>query len=91
MVVLFTLTDARVDIDLKLSIEQESTGNRILQVGGPLKVAEPLAIQDFDVKLHRVQFPDVGKYWIVLEADGEPLKQRPIYVKLMPSETETDE
>lgn len=88
MVVLFTLTDAQGDMDLSLSIEHESTGNRILQVGGPLKIQEPLAIHDFDVILQGVQFPEAGKYWIVLEADGEILKQRPIYVKLLEQSSE---
>lgn len=82
LVVLFTLTDANGDYDLALKIEHERTGQRVIEIKGPLRVTDPLAICDFNVVLTGVTFRDAGKHWIILESAGEVLMQRPIIVRV---------
>lgn len=87
--VLFTLTDAKGEYGLTLRIEHEQSGQLVFQIHGPLQIEDPLAICDFNLTLSGVTFRDPGKHWIILEADGQVLMQRPILVQLkMSSQTE---
>lgn len=82
MVVLFTLTDCNGEFDLKLVIEHEKSGQRVMELGGPLVMDDPLAVQDFDVVIHGLVLPNEGKYWLNLEVDGVPIQQSPFFVRL---------
>ena len=76
--VLFTLTNARGEYDLALAIENEATGESIVEIRGPLDADDPLGIADFHVELIDVGFPAAGKYWITVNIEGEIINQRPI-------------
>lgn len=80
MHVLFTLTNCNGTYQLSLSIVQEKTDHKIVEVKGPIQVTNPLLIQDYNIGIQGVVFPEPGKYWIVVEADGVPLQMRPIHV-----------
>lgn len=80
MVVLFTITNGHGEYDLSLSIEFERTGGLVTEFRGPLKLKDPLALYDINVTLTDMQFPEPGKYWVVLKADGEIIQQRPMFV-----------
>lgn len=82
MCVLFTLTNGRGDYEVVLSILHERTGHEVAHLGGPMKVADPLAITDIHVELRNLVFPEEGKYWVELKADGAVLQQRPFLVRL---------
>ncbi len=81
MVVLFSLTNAKGSYELWLRISNEATGQDICRIGGPFVQENPLAMVDVNVKLRGVQFPEPGKYWVVLESDREVLRQRPFVVE----------
>lgn len=89
MVVLFTLTNARGEYDLSLRVEHERTGHGVIDISGPFKLQDPLAIVDINVELRDLVFPETGKYWVVLMADKEIICQRPFSVELW-NETQTD-
>ena len=80
--VLFTLTNCRGSHDLALYIEHERTGRKIVEISGPLKADNPLAMHDTNVELRDIVFPEAGKYWVVVQADGEIIQQRPFFVLL---------
>lgn len=80
MRILFTLTNGNGEYNLKLSIENERTGARIVGMEGPFRIDDPLAISDIDVELRAVPFPEPGKYWVTLQSDSETLQQRPLIV-----------
>jgi len=82
MTVLFTITNARGEYKLVLTIEHEKTGQKVVEIGGPLKVDDPLMISDINMELRNLTFPEEGKYWVVLKADEEILQQRPFWVQL---------
>jgi len=84
MSVLFTLTNGRGKYDLSLSIEHENTGESVVEIRGPLTMANPRAILDTNVQLGEVPFQEEGRYWVVLKADGEIVQQRPFLVSLRP-------
>lgn len=77
MRVLFTLTNAKGDYDLALTIEHEKTGHEILGIKGKATLKDPLQISDFDVGIENLVLPEPGKYWVILKADGELIAQRP--------------
>jgi hypothetical protein len=81
MRVLFTITNGKGDYDLKLSIEHEKSGQRLVELGGPFHVDDPLAIVDVDAEVAELVFEKPGKYWVALSADGEIIQQRPFVVQ----------
>lgn len=80
MHVLLTLTNGQGKYDVSLSIEHEETGHKVIEIRGPLKIENPLSIQDMNVILQDVGFQQEGKYWVVLRADEEIIQQRPFTV-----------
>lgn len=84
MHVLFTLTNGQGNYDVSLSIEHEATGHKIVEIRGPMKIENPLSIQDNNVALQNVIFQEEGKYWVVLRADEEIIQQRPFTVSRPP-------
>ena len=80
MSVLFTLTGARGERELSLSIEHARTGQRLIELKGPVRFDNPLAIVDINIALHGVVFHDPGKHWIVLRVGEEIINQRPFTV-----------
>ena len=83
LAVFFTITNGNGEYDLSLSIEEETTGNSLVTLRGPLTVKNPLEITDIDVHFRHVEFPSPGKYWITLKSDGEIINHRPILLKLL--------
>lgn len=79
--VLFTLTEGRGKYDMSLSVENAKTGVTIVDLKGPLTIAEPTLIADFNVSMANITFPEAGKYWICLKVNGTIIKQRPITVQ----------
>ncbi len=84
---LFTLTNLNGDYELRLRIEHEKSGQAVAQVRGRLSVTDPLGTVDGHLELNNVQFKDGGKHWIILEADGAILSQRPFWIVPPPSST----
>lgn len=82
MTVLFTLTNARGEYDLSLTIEHEKSGHQVIGFSGPMKVDEPLRISDINIELRDLVFPEVGKYWVIVKADGEIIQERPLGVRV---------
>lgn len=80
MTVLFTLTNGQGTYDMSLSLEHASTGAAIAEIKGPLKLQNPLEIVDFNVELGGLQFPEPGKYWVIVKIDGAIINQRPFVV-----------
>ena len=80
MTVLFTLTNGQGTYDMSLSIEHASTGDAIAEIKGPLKLQDPLEIVDFNVELGGLQFPEPGKYWVIVKVNGAIIRQRPFVV-----------
>ena len=78
--VLFTLTGGPGQYDVSLTVEHEETSQALLEMRGPMTLTDPLSINDFVVELHGLQFPEPGKYWIVLKANEAILNQRPLEV-----------
>lgn len=84
MHVLFTLTNGQGDYDVSLSVEHDKSGHKIVEVRGPLKIEDPLSIQDNNFLLRNVGFEHEGKYWVVLRADEEIIQRRPFNVSRPP-------
>ncbi len=80
MSVLFTLTNARGTYDLSLSIEHVKTEQKVVEFAGPFRADDPLAIHEVHVTLENAVFPEEGKYWVSLSADGEIIQQRPLWM-----------
>lgn len=80
--VLFTLTNGRGSYQLSLAIEHADTGEKVVEVSGPLSVQDPLAVRDINLILRNLEFRAAGKYWVVLRSDGEILSQRPFLVEV---------
>jgi len=91
MCVLFSLTNGNGEYDLSLAIEHERTGQEIVRIQGPLRVDDPLSIRDLNVQFAGVEFPEEGKYWIVLKSGEEILQQRPFDVRLFEREREASD
>jgi len=87
--VLFSLTNGRGDYNLRLAIEHEGTGSKVAEITGPFKAKDPLTIADMHVVLDGTVFPEKGKYWVTVSADGEILQQRPFWV-MVPSQPAPD-
>jgi len=83
MCVLFTLTNGNGTYDSTLTIEHEKTAEKVVELSGPMNIADPLSIADFHVELGKLKFRHAGKYWVALSADGEILQQRPFNVAQM--------
>ena len=79
--VLFTLTNGRGSYDVTLAIENADTGEPVADFKGPLKIEDPLAIVDVNVRLNYLVFPSPGKYWVKLESDGQIIQQRPFVLQ----------
>ena len=79
--VLFSVTNARGRYDLKVSVEHEKTGRKVIELGGPFEVKSPLDIYDINLVLENLVFCDEGKYWVEIKADGEIIQQRPFFVQ----------
>lgn len=88
--VLFTITNAKGNYDLRVSVEHERTGNIVLEVGGPLKVENPLDIKDLNLVMRDLIFLEEGKYWVTIKADGAIIQQRPFFVSLVAKTTRED-
>src|SRR5688572_17523476 len=88
MSVLFTLTNGHGDYNLKLAIEHAETGVDIVEVSGPLQMASPLIISDFNVSLQNLHFPVEGKYWVSLSVNDVIIMQRPFVVAVLHDQTE---
>lgn len=86
MRVLFTLTNGKGDYDVHLSIEHEESGSKLIDLGGPMRITDPLAISDIDIEIENLVFANPGKYWVVLRADGRIIQQRPFIVTKLPGE-----
>ena len=86
MTILFTLTNAKGTYDLALSVESAKTGHLICEMKGPAQLNAKLQTVDVDVALQNLSFPEPGKYWITLKADGEIISQRPFTVKHVEAE-----
>lgn len=78
--VLFTITGGKGKYELSLSIDNDAIGSPILEVNGPIEINDPLQIQDINVHLQGIQFPEPGKYWVTIKADGAIINQRPFFV-----------
>ncbi|MFO0837601.1 MAG: hypothetical protein U1D55_03680 [Phycisphaerae bacterium] len=78
--VLFTVTNGRGDYDLRLAVEHEQSGNRIVELGGPFRVGDPLAISDVSIEIANLVLNEPGKYWVTLRADNRIIQQRPFWV-----------
>ncbi|MCG3132641.1 MAG: hypothetical protein FLDDKLPJ_03504 [Phycisphaerae bacterium] len=81
MTVLFTITNGNGSYDLRVAIEHDN-GEQLLELGGPLRVENPLAISDINLLLENVMFTRDGKHWVVVRADGQILTQRPFWVSV---------
>lgn len=81
MVVLFSVTNGNGNYHLTLRVEHEQTGHTVAEINGPFKIDDPLAISDISVELRNLVFPNEGKYWVELKADGEILQTRPFIVQ----------
>jgi len=79
--VVFTITDARGEINLSLKIEHEESEEELVKVQGPYHADDPLAIHDVNVELVGVEFHQEGKHWVKLESNGAILAQRPFMVR----------
>jgi len=78
MDVVFTLTDGRGRFEACLRIEHAATGEAVFEIKGPMALDDPLAIHDYNVRLHQVIFPEPGKYVVELLIDGMPINSRPL-------------
>lgn len=87
MCILFTVTNAKGNYDLKLHIEHEESGRKVVELGGPFHSDDPLAIADVNVEIRDVVFKEPGKYWVSLTADGEIAQQRPFVVQAPKEQT----
>jgi hypothetical protein len=88
MCILFSLTGGRGDYQLSVTVEHERSGVEVLKMDGPLRVSNPLAIVDFDVRLSNLELPAGGKYWVCVRSDGEIVGQRPFDVTALEPERE---
>lgn len=75
-----TLTDGHGNYELSLAIENAQNGDVILELKGPLMIADPLKTADITLKVHHAVFPVFGKYWACLKIGGTLIKQRPFFV-----------
>lgn len=81
LTVMLTLTNGRGKYDVDLRIEHERTGHVVAKMQGPMQIDDPLAMNEINVEMVNLVFPDEGKYWISLFSDGEPIAQRPFFVR----------
>jgi hypothetical protein len=80
MRILFTLTNGHGTYNLKLSIRRARDEKALVEIQGQAKLTNPLQIADIDIEINDLVIPEPGKYWVSLEADGEPIAQRPFMV-----------
>lgn len=80
MRILITLTNGRGRYELKLSIRSAATDQPLLEMKGDATFKDPTQIVDIDMEIRDLQFPEPGKYWVVLEADDQIIQQRPFVV-----------
>lgn len=78
--VLFTLTNGQGTWDLCLAVEHARSGQRIFAMQGPARLSNPLQIADIHIVLEDIFFPEAGKYWVEVSANGTILAQRPLVV-----------
>lgn len=76
-----TLTNGHGQYELALSIENAATQDVILELKGPLTIADPLKTADLTLKVQQAVFPTFGKYWACLKIGGTLIKQRPFFVQ----------
>ncbi len=86
MVVLFSVTNGNGVYNVSVRIVHERTGHEVINIAGPMKIDDPLAIADINVELQGVVFPQDGKYWVELKADGVILQARPLLVMVAPAQ-----
>ncbi len=84
MRILFTLTNGHGTYDLKLSIRRARDEKALVEISGQAKLMNPLQIADIDIEINDLVIPEPGKYWVSLDADGEPLASRPFIVEEVP-------
>lgn len=81
MCLLLSLTNGRGNYELSVHVQHEKSGIEVMKLVGPLPVPTPLAVADIDVRLGNLTFPEAGKYWVVVQCDGETIGQRPFFVR----------
>lgn len=74
------MTDVYGEIPLVITIVNAENGTEIFRIEGGMKTASPLAVVEFGVTVHNVEFPEPAKYRLQLSAtrDGTPLLERRI-------------
>lgn len=85
--VLTTLTNGLGEYQLTVVIEHEKTGNEVFRVGGPFTMKSPLDVADIDLRIHDLEFPDDGKYWVQIYDGPRIIGQRPILVRVAKPDT----
>ncbi|MFW5653526.1 MAG: DUF6941 family protein [Planctomycetota bacterium] len=74
------MTDVYGEIPLVITIVNAENGKEIFRIEGGMKTASPLAVVEFGVTVHNVEFPEPANYRLQLSAsrDATPLLERRI-------------
>jgi len=74
------MTDVYGEIPLIITIVNAENGSEIFRIEGGMKTASPLAVVEFGVTVHNVEFPEPANYRLQLAASrqGVPLLERRI-------------
>lgn len=91
MCILFTLTGVNGEYDLSLSVEHAESGETLVEVRGPMRGHNPLAITEHEVHLGEIDFAAEGKYWVVVRINGQIIGQRPFRVIMVKPAEDADD
>lgn len=86
LTVFVSMIDPRGIVDFHVVLERAETGEKLFDVGGPLRTPKPNphAVMDMHLEIGRLEFKEPGLYWLQVIADHEILNQRPLRVRLKP-------
>jgi hypothetical protein len=77
---IFSLTDARGQYELTMSVIDAESGEPVTQFTRPFRVDNPLVVTDLVAEVNGIRIPKPGRFWLELKSDGNLMAQRPFHV-----------